>query len=120
MERPAMAAALGVQPGVVYMFTFALGSALAGLAGGVLAPVSGISPTMGTAYITKAFITVLGGGAAIVTGTGLASVFFGIIDELIAFETTPVIGNVALLLTAIVLVRILPTGITGRFLRRSL
>ncbi len=120
MQNPRMSAALGVSPPTIYMATFALGSALAGLAGGVLAPVSGISPSMGAAYISKAFITVLGGGAAIITGTGLASTLFGTINELVSFETTPVVGDVALLAAAVVMIRLLPQGITGRFLRRSL
>jgi urea transport system permease protein len=120
MQNPNMAAALGVSPSIIYMATFALGSALAGLAGGVLAPVSGISPGMGEAYIARAFITVLGGGPAIITGTGLASSLFGLINELVSFQTTPVIGNVALLAAAVLMIRILPQGITGRFLRRSL
>jgi urea transport system permease protein len=120
MQNPNMAAALGVSPPTIYMATFALGSALAGLAGGVLAPISGVSPGMGAAYIAKAFITVLGGGPAIITGTGLASSLFGMINELISFQTTPVIGDVALLAAAVLMIRILPQGITGRFLRRSL
>ena len=120
MQNPRMAAALGVLPGTIYMATFALGSALAGLAGGVLAPISGVSPAMGAAYIARAFITVLGGGPAIVTGTGLASGLFGFIDELVSFQTSPVIGDVALLCAAVLLIRVLPQGITGRFLRRSL
>ena len=120
MQNPNMAAALGVSPQRIYMFTFAIGSALAGLAGGVLAPVSGVSPVMGSAFIARAFITVLGGGPAIVTGTGLASAVFGSISEVASFLTTPVFGQVALLLAALVLLRILPQGITGRLLRRSL
>jgi branched-chain amino acid transport system permease protein len=119
MQRPQMAAALGVTPATIYMSTFALGSALTGLAGGVLAPISGISPTMGAAYVTQAFITVLTGGAAIVTGTGVASTIFGTLDELVSFKTSPVMGNVALLFVAIVLIRFFPTGITGRWLKRS-
>ena len=120
MQNPRMAAALGVSPSTIYMATFALGSALAGLAGGVLAPISGISPTMGGAYIAKAFITVLGGGPAIITGTGLAASLFGFINEMVSFQTTPIIGDVALLAAAVLLIRVLPQGITGRFLRRSL
>ena len=125
MQNPNMAAALGVSPQRVYMATFALGSALAGLAGGVLAPVSGVSPVMGGAFIARAFITVLGGGPAIVTGTGLASTLFGSISEVATFLTTPVFGQVALLLAALIMIRILPqgitgSGITGRLLRRSL
>ena len=120
MQNPKMAAALGVSPDRIYMATFALGAGLAGFAGGVLAPISGVSPAMGAAYIARAFITVLGGGPAIITGTGLASGLFGTINELVAFRTTPVIGDVVLLLAAILLIRVLPQGITGRFLRRSL
>jgi branched-chain amino acid transport system permease protein len=120
MQNPNMAAALGVAPPRIYMATFALGAGLAGLAGGVLAPISGVSPVMGAAFIAKAFITVLGGGAAIVTGTALASMIFGFINEIVSFKTTPVIGEVALLAAAVVMIRILPQGITGRFLRRSL
>ncbi len=86
----------------------------------VLAPISGVSPAMGAAYIARAFITVLGGGPAIITGTGLASTLFGAINELVSFKTTPVIGDVALLTAAILLIRVLPQGITGRYLRRSL
>ena len=67
----------------------------------------------------------LGGGPAIVTGTGLASTLFGSISEVATFLTTPVFGQVALLLAALVMIRILPqgitgSGITGRLLRRSL
>ncbi|BCM87182.1 urea ABC transporter [Methylobacterium indicum] len=120
MQNPRMAAALGVQPNRIYMATFALGAALAGLAGGILAPISGVSPAMGAAYVARAFITVLGGGPAIITGTGLASGLFGTINELVSFKTTPVIGDVALLAAAILLIRLLPQGITGRYLRRSL
>jgi branched-chain amino acid transport system permease protein len=119
MQNPAMSASLGIRPATVYMVTFSLGAALAGLAGGVLAPISGVSPGMGGAYIAKAFITVLGGGPAIIAGTGLAAGLFGFINEIVSFLSTPVVGDIALLVSAVVLIRILPQGITGRFLRRS-
>jgi urea transport system permease protein len=120
MGNPRMAAALGVAPPRIYMATFALGAGFAGLAGGVLAPVSGVSPVMGAAFIARAFITVLGGGPAIITGTGIASVLFGSIDEFATFLTTPVFGQVALLLAAMIMIRFLPQGITGRIFRRGL
>ncbi len=120
MQNANMAAALGVNPPRVYAVTFGVGAALSGLAGGVLAPVSGVFPTIGVAYIAKAFITVIGGGAAIVTGTVSAASLFGTINQLATFATTPVFGEVALLGAAIVLIRLLPQGITGRFFRRGL
>ena len=120
MQNGAMAAALGVNPAQVYSVTFGIGAALTGLAGGVLAPVSGVFPTIGVAYVAKSFITVIGGGAAIVTGTASAATLFGAINQLATYATTPVFGEVALLAAAIVLIRVLPQGVTGRFFRRSL
>lgn len=120
MQNPRMAAALGVSPSIIYMSTFTLGAALAGLAGGVLTPMAAISPNMGSAYIVNAFITVLGGGPAVITGTGLAASIFGTIDQLVSFLVNPSLGSVSLLLFAIVMIRILPQGITGRFFRNNL
>ena len=120
MQNANMAAALGVDPPKVYAVTFGIGVALTGLAGAVLAPVSGVFPTIGVAYVAKSFITVIGGGAAILSGTVTASALFGTVNQIATFVTTPVFGEVALLATAIILIRMLPQSITGRFFRRGL
>jgi len=120
MQNANMAAALGVNPNRVYSITFGVGAALTGLAGAVIAPVSGIFPTIGAAYVAKCFITVIGGGASIVMGTTAASTLFGAVNQIATYVTTPVFGEVALLAAAIVLIRALPQGITGRFFRGSL
>jgi branched-subunit amino acid ABC-type transport system permease component len=120
MQNANMAAAVGVNVNLVYAATFGLGAALSGLAGAILAPISGVLPVIGTTYIAKAFITVIGGGATVLAGTTASSVLFGSVSQLVTFISTPTIGEVALLATAIVLLRLLPEGITGRFLRRGL
>jgi branched-subunit amino acid ABC-type transport system permease component len=120
MQNADMAAALGTDTSRIYAVTFAFGAALAGFAGGILAPVSGVFPSIGGSYIGRAFITVIGGGAAPLVGTISASTLFGIINQIATFATNPVYGEVALLLAAIVLIRLLPQGITGRFFRGSL
>lgn len=120
MQNPGMAATLGVNPARVYMATFGIGTAITGLAGGLLAPVSGITPVMGSAYVTKAFISVVGGGAAILSGTLSAASLFGLINQLGAYFTTPVYGEVILFVSAIVLIRLLPQGISGRFFKEKL
>jgi urea transport system permease protein len=112
MQNANMAAALGVNPPRVYAVTFGVGAALSGLAG--------VFPTIGVAYVAKSFITVIGGGAAILSGTVSASALFGTINQIATFITTPVFGEVALLAAAIILIRLLPQGITGRFFRRGL
>jgi branched-subunit amino acid ABC-type transport system permease component len=120
MQNPAMANTLGINPARVYMGTFAAGAAVTGLAGGLLAPVSGITPVMGGAYVAKAFITVVGGGAAMLSGTLSASTLFGSLNQIGAYFTTPVYGEVIVFTSAIVLIRLLPQGISGRFLKGNL
>jgi len=120
MQNPAMANALGVNPARVYMLTFAAGAAVTGLAGGLMAPVSGITPVMGGAYVAKAFITVVGGGAAILSGTLSSASLFGAVNQIGAYFTTPVYGEVIVFVSAIVLIRLLPQGISGRFFKGNL
>ncbi len=119
MQDPVMAAALGIPPSVVYMLTFGYGAAITGLAGAVIAPLAGVAPTMGAFYIAKAFITVVSGGSMILIGTLSASALFGSISGVVEYLTSPVLGEVCVLLVAIVLLRLLPLGITGR-MRRGL
>ena len=85
----------------------------------VLAPLTGLLPSSGSLYIAKAFITVITGGAAIVSGTLASSVIFGTINQIVSFGSTPVIGEIAMLALAIILLRLMPQGITGRFFRSS-
>jgi len=120
MQDAEIASALGVAPDRVYAATFAAGAALSGLAGALLAPLSGVVPTMGAAYIARAFITVITGGASILAGTLSASTLLGTVTTLGTFVSTPVLGEVAMLLVAVVLLRLLPRGITGRIMRRAL
>lgn len=119
MQDAGMAAALGVDTSRIYAITFAFGAGLGGLAGGILAPVSGVFPNIGGSYIARAFITVIGGGPTPIVGAVSASTFFGTISQLATFATNPVFGEVALLLAAIILIRLLPNGITGRYFRQA-
>ena len=119
MQSADVASSLGYDPKRVYMWTFTLGAALSGLAGGVLAPLTGLLPSSGGAYIAKAFITVITGGAAVITGTLSSSVIFGTINQIVSFGSTPVIGEIVMLAFAVVLLRLMPQGITGRFFRNA-
>jgi urea transport system permease protein len=117
MQNPVMAAALGVPPEMIYMLTFGFGSALTGLAGAVIAPLSGVSPTMGGFFIAKAFITVIVGGPMALLGTLSASALFGSISGTLDFLLNSVLGDVSVLIVAILLLRLLPVGITGALRR---
>ena len=119
MQNADMAACLGISTSRIYMVTFSLGAAVSGLAGGLLAPITGVLPNIGVIYIAKAFITVISGGSAILAGTTSASVLLGGVNGIMSYVTGPTFGEVALLFAAIILLRLMPTGITGRFFRKS-
>ena len=119
MQNADMSACLGISTSRIYMVTFSLGAAVSGLAGGLLAPITGVLPNIGVIYIAKAFITVISGGSAILAGTTSASVLLGGVNGIMSYVTGPTFGEVALLFTAIILLRLMPTGITGRFFRKS-
>ncbi|ANP35507.1 MULTISPECIES: ABC transporter permease subunit [Rhodobacterales] len=120
MQRSDMAAALGYSPDRIYMATFFCGSALSGLAGAVLAPLVGLVPTSGGAYIAKAFITVIAGGPSLIAGLFSSAGLFGVVNQVFTFAVSPVIGEVALLVAAVILLRLLPQGITGKFFKGKL
>ena len=120
MQRADMAATLGYSPDRIYMATFFCGSALSGLAVAVLAPLVGLVPTSGGAYIAKAFITVIAGGPSLVAGLLSSAGVFGVVSQVFTFAISPVIGEVALLIAAVILLRLLPQGITGRFFKGKL
>jgi urea transport system permease protein len=120
MQRADMAAALGYSPDRIYMATFFCGSALSGLAGAVLAPLVGLVPTSGGAYIAKAFITVIAGGPSLIAGLVSSAASFGFVNQIFTFAISPVIGEVALLVAAVVVLRLMPQGITSRFFKGKL
>lgn len=117
MQSSDMAAALGHNPARIYMATFFLGSALSGLAGAVFAPLVGLVPTSGGAYIAKAFITVIAGGPSLVVGLFSSASLFGVVNQFFTFIISPVIGEVALLIAAVILLRLFPKGVTGKFFK---
>jgi branched-chain amino acid transport system permease protein len=55
-----------------------------------------------------------------VLGLLSSATVFGLVSQTFTFLSGPVIGEVALLVAAIVLLRLLPQGITGRFFKGRL
>jgi urea transport system permease protein len=117
-RAPQMAEAVGINTSRVDTVTFAIGAGTAGLAGGVLAPYLGVSPTMGQNFIAEVFMTVIVGGANFVLGTPAAAALLGGSESLLAGFFSPINGQVGLLLLAILIVRLRPMGLTKVQVRR--
>jgi branched-subunit amino acid ABC-type transport system permease component len=119
MQNPTMARALGVDTGRIYMLTFSLGAALAGLSGALLAPTTSIMPFMGQQFVAPAFITVVVGGATnVIAGALGSSALLSLVKTPVGFFFGAFLGTVALLLAALILIRLLPDGISAAIQRR--
>ena len=74
------AALMGIDPNHLIMLTIVISSALAGMAGAMLAPVLVLTPFAGTSVIVKAFAIVIIGGFGNMAGTIIAGLLVGIIE----------------------------------------
>ena len=77
-----MVTALGVNIGRLYRIVFAIGAALAGLAGLLIAPLTEAHIGMGNEIIITAFVVVIVGGIGSVKGAFYAALLIGFIDTL--------------------------------------
>jgi branched-chain amino acid transport system permease protein len=105
---------MGVNVDRVGAYGFALGAALAGLAGGLLITVFGVNSGVGNAYSIKAFIMIMIGGAGVVPGAILGAIVLGF-AEAIGYALLP--GSVTYLLIFIGLIIFLllrPQGLLGK------
>lgn len=80
-QEPIAASMMGVNPNTIFSITFGISSALAGLAGALLAPVYSIYPAVGWISFLYAFIVVILGGLGSVTGVIAAGFLVGIIKN---------------------------------------
>jgi branched-chain amino acid transport system permease protein len=108
-----MSRALGTDTNRMYLLTFGIGSALAGLTGALYAPTMTIVPGMGSTFLVEAFVTVVVGGASVLVGTTGAGLLLGSINAVFSNLFGTFAGRMALLVTTILVIRALPRGITG-------
>jgi branched-chain amino acid transport system permease protein len=113
VEDRAMVTALGIDVRKAFTLVFAIGGAAAALAG-VLAGVSfgSVSPGQGTSLLIFGFIVVVIGGMGSVTGSAVASVAVGLLQQFVNYYQ-PGLGDICVvaLLAAVLLVR--PQGLAS-------
>jgi len=77
-----MIAALGVDIRTIYTLVFALGAALAGLAGALVSTLYSVEVGMGEPVLILALVVIVIGGIGSVKGALLASILVGLVDTL--------------------------------------
>lgn len=108
---------VGIDVRSVTRWTGALGAALAGLAGVVIAPLFDLYPNMGTAVVFKSFAVVIIGGMGNLAGSALAGLALGLAESFAGGLGSAVLrdGIAFTLMIAMLLVR--PQGLFGRAVR---
>jgi branched-chain amino acid transport system permease protein len=77
-----MVSALGINIDLLFTGVFAIGAVLAGLAGMLIAPITGAAIGMGNDIIITAFVVIIVGGIGSMKGAFIAAVLIGLIDTL--------------------------------------
>ena len=109
---PEMVRALGINLRPTLTAVFALGVALAGLAGVLSAPLAGVQPAMGTEILTATFVVVVIGGLGSFWGVVLAGLLVGAVRGITVYYYPPAAeASMYLLMVLILLVR--PRGLMG-------
>jgi branched-chain amino acid transport system permease protein len=75
------AMSLGIDVGKVGTIGFGLGCGLAGAAGGIMAPIFFVEPTMGTTTLIKSLSVIVLGGVGSIPGAALGGLILGIVES---------------------------------------
>lgn len=103
----------GIRAERIYPFAFGLSVALAALAGGLMGPVFGVSPTVGLAPMLKAFIVVIIGGLGSVSGALLGGLLLGIVESFASTFLGATVADFMLLGLVMLILIFRPWGLMG-------
>ena len=108
-----MASAMGIDVPRVSIATFAIGSAIAGIAGAIAGPILCVEWLMGGSALIYAFLVVIIGGLGSLKGTVIAGFIVAMVDSVGGILLTPLEAKVLLLVILIVVLIFRPKGIYG-------
>lgn len=111
LENPALARACGVSTGKVYAFTFAFGSALAGLSGALLVPGFSLFADLGLSFLIQGFVAVMVGGLGGFAGPLAGAALIGTAGATLPWFMPSVGAEILVFVLALVLVRYRPQGL---------
>ncbi len=119
MQNAAMARALGARTGRIYAISFGIGAGLAGLCGALYAPTMTLIPTMGATFVVESFVTVVIGGANVLLGTAPAALLLAAIRMTLNASYGQIIGQIGMLVAVILIIGVLPEGLSSVLARRG-
>ena len=115
VENRSMVTALGIDVRKAFTLVFAIGGAFAALAGALGGVYLGsISPHQGTSLLIFAFIVVVIGGMSSITGTAMAAVLVGLVQQFANYYLASGVGDLSVVLLLAVVLLARPGGLTAR------
>ena len=106
-----MAACMGISTHKVDMWTFGLGSGVAGLGGLALSQIGNVGPELGRMYIVDSFMVVVLGGVGKIAGTVAGAFSIGIVNKILEPFSGAVLGKIIVLVLIIALIQKRPQGL---------
>ena len=106
-----MAACMGIPTHKVDMWTFGLGSGVAGLGGLALSQIGNVGPELGRMYIVDSFMVVVLGGVGKILGTVAGALGIGVINKFLEPISGAVLGKIIVLVLIIALIQKRPQGL---------
>jgi len=116
-QNRAAALMVGIDTHAVSRLAVAIGVGLSGLAGAALAPVYSVHPTMGVAFVFKAFAIVIIGGLGNLPGCAVAAILLGLLESVVGGFFSPTLVDSLGFLAMIMLLLFKPEGLFGRGVR---
>jgi urea transport system permease protein len=106
-----MAAGMGIATRRVDVWTFGIGSGVAGLGGVALSQLGNVGPELGQQYIVDSFMVVVLGGVGKLAGTLAGAFGLGILNKLLEPAAGAVLGKIVILGLIILFIQRRPQGI---------
>jgi branched-chain amino acid transport system permease protein len=112
-QRNTTATLMGINIEKIYMFTFAIGAALAALAGGLYGIIFSFDYQVGAMPTIIAFAIIILGGLGSIKGAIIGGLLYGIVEQLATLFLGGIWGSAVAFAMLIVVLIIRPNGIFG-------
>jgi branched-chain amino acid transport system permease protein len=116
-QNPNAAKLIGIDVSRLFIITFALSAALAGLTGILLGSVRMVTPAFGAEPLVKALIIVIFGGLGSLGGTIVAAYILGLLEAFLIFFVGIYWAPSMIFILLILILLIRPQGLLGKVVR---
>ena len=114
VQNPDAAKLMGINVRLAVTVSFMISTALAGLAGLLIAPLFSVHSDMGTLFGIKAFAVAILGGITSASGVMLAGLAYGLIEAMVTAYLGSVYTQIVVFSVVILALAFMPNGLLGR------